>query len=170
MKVSKALLGGIFFATSLACLAHDVVHTGKPTAPAYKEQVAWGIAGDARAVTRTVELTMSDNMRFTPDRIEVQQGEVVRLVVRNGGALFHEIVIGTKEALARHAALMARFPDMNHGEPYMSHVKPGATGELVWAFNRPGEFDFACLVPGHYEAGMTGKIKVVPARSIQTKK
>jgi plastocyanin len=27
-------------------------------------------------------------------------------------------------------------------------------------FNRPGEFDFACLIAGHYQAGMVGKITV----------
>jgi len=45
----------------------------------------------------------------------------------------------------------------------MAHVAPGKTGEIVWTFNRAGEFDFACLIPGHYDAGMVGKIKVVPA-------
>ncbi len=125
-----------------------------------KEQKPWGIAGDAKSVRRTIEIIMSDNMRFTPDVIQLKQGEVLRLVVKNAGKMQHEIVLGTKAELEKHAALMLKFPNMEHDEPYMAHVKPGASSELIWHFNRPGEFDFACLLPGHYQAGMVGKIKV----------
>ena len=62
--------------------------------------------------------------------------------------------------LDEHAALMKKFPNMEHDEPYMAHVEPGKKGEIVWTFNRVGEFDFACLLPGHYEAGMRGTINV----------
>jgi uncharacterized cupredoxin-like copper-binding protein len=99
-------------------------------------------------------------MRFTPDRIEVRQGETVKFVVRNSGKVMHEFVIGTKKELDEHAALMVKFPNMEHDEPYMAHVPPGKTGEIVWTFNRAGEFEFACLIAGHYQAGMVGKIMV----------
>ena len=59
-----------------------------------------------------------------------------------------------------HAALMKKFPNMEHDEPYMAHIAPGRTGEIAWTFNRAGEFDFACLPPGHFDAGMSGRIKV----------
>jgi uncharacterized cupredoxin-like copper-binding protein len=104
---------------------------------------------------------MGDDMRFTPDRLEVRQGETVRFVLRNHGKLMHEFVIGTRKELDEHAALMIKFPGMEHDEPYMAHVAPGKTGEVIWNFNRPGEFDFACLIAGHYSAGMMGRIKVV---------
>jgi uncharacterized cupredoxin-like copper-binding protein len=107
---------------------------------------------------------MSDKMRFTPDRIEVREGETVRLVHRNGGAVMHEFVLGTKKDLDEHAALMKKFPDMEHDEPYMAHLGAGKSGEIIWTFNRSGEFEFACLMPGHYEAGMIGKIKVADAK------
>ena len=71
------------------------------------------------------------------------------------------MVIGTKTDLQEHAALMLKFPNMEHEEPYMAHVAPGKTGEIIWKFNKAGDFDFACLVAGHYQAGMVGKIKVV---------
>ena len=103
---------------------------------------------------------MDDKMRFTPDRIDVREGETVRLVHRNGGRVMHEFVLGTKQALDEHAALMLRFPNMEHDEPHMAHVGPGKTGEIVWTFNRAGEFDFACLIPGHYQAGMVGKVRI----------
>jgi uncharacterized cupredoxin-like copper-binding protein len=140
-------------------------HTDKPHAksgPAKKEQKDWGIAGDAKAARRSIAVGMADTMRFTPDRIEVQQGETVRFVVRNQGKVMHEFVIGTKAENAKHAELMVKFPTMEHDEPYMAHVPPGKTGEIVWTFNRAGEFEFACLIAGHYQAGMVGTIRVVP--------
>ncbi len=129
-------------------------------APSTREQQDWGIAGDARRVARTVELRMLDTMRFAPDRLTVKLGQTLRLRIRNSGAVRHELVIGTPSALDEHAALMARFPDMQHDEPWMAHVPPGRTGEIVWNFNREGEFAFACLIAGHYAAGMVGRITV----------
>lgn len=129
-------------------------------APSTREQQDWGIAGDARRVARTVELRMLDTMRFAPDRLTVTLGQTLRLRIRNTGAVLHELVIGTPSALDEHAALMARFPDMQHDEPWMAHVPPGQTGEIVWTFNRAGEFAFACLIAGHYQAGMVGRITV----------
>ena len=35
--------------------------------------------------------------------------------------------------------------------------------EIVWTFNRAGEFDFACLIAGHFQAGMVGKVMVTAA-------
>ena len=127
-----------------------------------KEQKPWGIAGDVGAAKRTIEITMSDTMRFSPSTINVKQGEAVRFVVRNSGKMLHEIVIGTRKELDEHAALMVKFPTMERDEPYMAHVPAGKAGELVWNFNRAGEFDFACLIAGHYQAGMVGKIRVSP--------
>jgi uncharacterized cupredoxin-like copper-binding protein len=71
----------------------------------------------------------------------------VHFVVRNDGKLLHEMVLGTQDDLAKHAELMRKFPDMEHDEPHMVHVPPGRTEIMVWQFNRPGEFRFACLVP-----------------------
>ncbi|MFO1299550.1 MAG: cupredoxin family protein [Burkholderiaceae bacterium] len=139
--------------------AHDAPRAATP-----KEQKPWGIAGDARDAKRTIEIRMLDTMRFVPDRIEVREGETVRLVLHNAGTTLHEWVLGTKPVLDEHAALMTKFPDMEHDEPYMAHVAPGRRGEIVWTFNRAGEFDFACLIAGHYQAGMVGKVRVAPKR------
>jgi uncharacterized cupredoxin-like copper-binding protein len=130
------------------------------SSPVKKEQKAWGIAGDAKAVRRTIPVGMTDDMRFSPGQIEVKQGETIRFTLKNNGKLLHEFVIGTKNDLDEHAALMVKFPKMEHDEPYMAHVPPGKTGAIVWNFNRAGDFDFACLIAGHYQAGMVGKIKV----------
>lgn len=128
-----------------------------------KEQKDWGIAGDAKAVQRTITLTMQDNMRFTPDSLRIKQGQTVRFVIKNAGQQMHELVIGTPAELDAHAALMLKFPTMEHSEPYMAHVAPGQRSALIWTFNRAGDFDFACLIAGHYQAGMVGKITVTPS-------
>ena len=133
-------------------------HPGARPAPP-PEQTDWGIAG-RRAQARTVHVRMSDAMRFTPDRLRVKQGETLRLVIHNDGRMLHEFVIGTGPVLDEHAALMQKFPDMEHDQPYMAHVPPGRTGEIVWTFNRAGAFKFACLIAGHYTAGMFGDIIV----------
>ncbi|SDN93242.1 Uncharacterized copper-binding protein, cupredoxin-like subfamily [Rhodoferax sp. OV413] len=150
---STALMAAV--GRAVASPGHD-----KPHGPVKKEQTEWGIAGDAKAVKRTVQITMLDTMRFSPDNIAVKLGETIRFRMKNTGALGHELVIGTKAKLDEHAALMAKFSTMEHDEPYMAHVGPKAAGDIVWTFNRAGNFDFACLIPGHYQAGMVGKITV----------
>lgn len=161
MQSMKTFLLGAALALPIFALAHQGQTHAKKSGPVNKEQKDWGIAGEAKAARRTIEVGMADNMRFTPDRIEVRQGETVKFVVRNSGKLMHEFVIGTKAENDKHAELMVRFPTMAHDEPYMAHVGAGQTGEIVWNFNRAGDFDFACLIAGHYQAGMVGKIKVV---------
>ena len=132
--------------------------------PAAREQMPWGIAGDATAVQRTLTLRMDDAMRFAPHHIEVREGDTVRLQVLNQGQLLHETVLGTQDTLQEHAALMQKFPGMEHDASYMAHVRAGGQGDIVWQFNRPGNFDFACLIDGHYQAGMTGTITVLPRK------
>ena len=161
MHLIKSIVLALALAHSVTAMAHGDKDHAKMAGPVKKEQKDWGIAGDARAVKRTIAISMSDNMRFTPDRIEVRQGETLKFVIRNAGKLMHEFVIGTKKELDEHAALMLKFPNMEHDEPYMAHVAPGKTGQIVWTFNRAGEFDFACLIAGHYQAGMVGKISVL---------
>ena len=119
-----------------------------------------GQPGNPAKVTRTVDIVMSDAMRYTPGNIKVKRGETIRFRVKNTGQIKHEMVLGSRAELKEHAKTMARFPEMEHDDPNAISVEPGKTGELVWRFTRAGKFDFACLVPGHFEAGMQGKIAV----------
>ena len=141
-------------------LAHgDSAHSKKTPAGA-AEETAFGRAGDPARVTRTVEVSMSDAMRFDPSEIRVKVGDTVRIVANDHGKLVHEFVLGTMDELKEHAALMRKFPNMEHNEPNMASVKPGGKEQIVWQFDKPGEFYFACLKPGHFEAGMVGKVIV----------
>ncbi|MEY5099901.1 MAG: hypothetical protein RJA36_2620 [Pseudomonadota bacterium] len=121
---------------------------------------AIGQPGAASRVDRTITVEMSDDMRFTPADIRVRQGETVRLLVRNQGQLRHELSLGSRQELLQHLEVMKRFPDMEHDEPGKVTLAPGQQGEIVWQFSKAGTVDFACLVPGHYEAGMLGAIQV----------
>ena len=152
-----------FMLTSPGAQAHNNSHPAKKAAEVKKEQKDWGIAGDTKAGLRTVTVTMTDNMRFTPDRIDVRQGETVKIVIKNSGKMLHEFVLGTTQELLAHAALMLKFPNMEHDEPYMAHVPVGKSGQIIWTFNRAGDFEFACLIAGHYQAGMKGTVKVTAA-------
>jgi len=158
------------FARRAAILAAGLAITpmagahGIGDAAAAPEQIetVFGRTGDPAKVVRTINVHMSDRMRFEPAEIKVRQGETVRLRVHNGGRALHELVLGTADELKRHAELMRRNPDMEHDAPYMAHVSPGRRGEIVWQFTQPGTYLYGCLVPGHFEAGMVGKVRVLP--------
>lgn len=119
-----------------------------------------GKPGDPAKVDRTIEVVMDDSMRFTPANIAVKKGETIRFFVKNTGKVPHEMAIGSMKELKAHAEMMRKMPQMQHAEPNMVTLQPGQRGGLVWQFDRPGTVDFACLVPGHMEAGMVGKIVV----------
>lgn len=160
-KLLQVFVLGVSLSVSQAALAHSKEEPhGKKSTEIVKEQKEWGIAGEATKATRTINVTMTDAMRFTPDKIDVKVGEIVKFVIKNDGKMMHEFVLGTKKTLDEHAAMMLKFPEMEHDEPYMAHVAPGKTGAIVWTFNRAGHFDFACLIAGHYQAGMVGTIHV----------
>lgn len=125
-----------------------------------RDEHPWGREGDPRSATRTITVDMADTMRFMPSEMKVKRGETIRFEVRNSGKQMHEMVIGTREELEKHAEMMRKHPGMEHDEPYQAHVKPGAREEITWTFTKPGTFMYGCLIPGHWEAGMKGTIVV----------
>lgn len=159
---SNALISIALGFVVTAAQAHSGAANGKPPAHAVisTDEHTFGRQGDPKWVTRTIAVDMTDAMRFAPAEITVKQGETVRFIVINKGKIMHEMVIGTMDELKAHGELMKKHPGMEHDEPYMSHVSPGKKEALVWQFTNTGEFYFACLIPGHFEAGMVGKIKV----------
>jgi uncharacterized cupredoxin-like copper-binding protein len=119
-----------------------------------------GKPGNAANVTRTVNVEMSDAMRFSPSQLTVKRGETVKFVVKNTGKIRHEMMLGTEAGLKEHAALMRKFPEMEHAEANAVTVNAGKSAQVIWQFSKTGVVDFACLEPGHYEAGMVGRIAV----------
>ncbi len=122
------------------------------------------LAGTEKKVNRTVTFEMSDDMRFSPAGISVRKGETIHFDIDNNGKLRHEFVLGTEKALKEHAELMKKFPHMEHAQSNRVTVLPGEAGEVVWQFTKAGEILFACLQPGHDDAGMKGAASVGGAK------
>jgi uncharacterized cupredoxin-like copper-binding protein len=163
MKSLFAALALALIATPGSVLAHEEKpHAKKEARPISQEETAFGREGDPKKVSRTVNVDMNDKMRFTPAELKVKRGETIRFRVKNSGQVMHEMVIGTMDELKKHAELMRKHPGMEHDEPYMAHVAPGKMETMVWQFTKAGEFHYGCLVPGHFEAGMIGKVVVTP--------
>lgn len=138
----------------------DHLHNAGIAQHAHEVDDAAGHPGAPALVNRTINVVMNDTMRFVPDEMKLRSGDTVRFVVRNNGQIRHEMVLGSAEELKEHAAMMRASPGMQHSDPNMISLDTGQQGELVWLFDRPGTYEFACLVPGHMEAGMSGKIEV----------
>jgi len=153
LAASLALVSG-------AALAHEAKHGKREPRPISTEETPFGREGDPKKATRTVRIGMADTMRFDPAELTIKRGETVRFVVRNHGKVLHEMVIGNMKELKEHAELMKKHPGMEHDEPYMAHVDPGKEQSITWQFTKAGEFYYGCLIPGHFEAGMIGKITV----------
>lgn len=125
------------------------------------EHYSAGVPGNPKQPARVVEVAMRDGdgkMEFVPDHVDVKKGEQVRFLIRNQGALKHEFTLASVADNNKHAELMKKYPDMEHDDPNAKSVDPGKTAEILWRFNKAGEFEFACLIPGHREAGMRGTV------------
>lgn len=176
----KSLAVGLLVSCGLA-LAHENEAHGAASAPAATAPDghshshgdahgdAIGVAGKPGKASRTVNVDMTDAMRFNPAGVAVKQGETIRFVVKNTGQVKHEFVLGTDKELKEHYEVMKKFPEMEHSDPSMVAVAPGKTGEVIWQFTQSGTVDFACLQPGHYDAGMKGAVSVAAAKSTATK-
>lgn len=155
----------VLIATAVAALSiTTALATGNHAGGHGEEGMAIGKpAGEAKP-KRTINVVMKDKsdggMVFEPSTIAVRQGETVRLKFRNAGEQDHEFVMDTHEAVMEHKEVMAKFPEMEHDDPNAIRLKAGERGEILWTFANAGEFSFACLIPGHYESGMKGALKV----------
>ena len=174
MKARMLMLAALVL-TPTAAFAHDETHQGmmRGMMPGMMHGMAQGghaaegghaegvgKPGDPEKVSRTIRVLMSDDMKFTPARIAVRRGETIRFAATNAGKIKHEMVIGSMAELKQHAEMMRKMPGMVHADPNMVTLAPGESGELIWQFTQAGTFDFGCLQPGHFEAGMRGEVSV----------
>lgn len=129
----------------------------------HDESFSAGEPGDPKKPARIVQVTMGEmngKMTFMPARLEVKKGEQIKFVLRNNGELDHEFVLATVAENLKHAEAMKKNPDMEHDDPNSKRLAPKKTAEIVWKFNKIGEFEYACLIPGHKESGMVGTVIV----------
>ena len=138
-----------------------------------EDKKAVGSPAEKGAETRTIDITMretdSGDMVFEPASLDIKTGEVILFNITNKGALEHEFVLDTLEENKEHKEVMAQFPDMEHDDPNSTRLKAGESDQIVWNFSNGGTFEFACLIPGHYEAGMHGGVLVAETLPTYTK-
>lgn len=139
-----------------AAIAQDASAAGGP--PGHGHGI--GEPGDPAKASRVLRIEATDDMRFRPAAISVRRDETVKFVIVNKGALRHEFMLGTAKDLKEHAAEMLKNPEMEHDDDNAVSVEAGQSRELVWRFTRSGRIDFGCLIPGHYDGGMRGRVSV----------
>jgi len=169
MKARMLMLAALAL-TPFTGYAHDDAHHGMPGMTQSQAHdgheghgghgQAVGKSGNPREVSRTIRVVMSDDMRFAPAKVNVKRGETIRFAIRNAGKIKHEMVIGSMAELKEHAEMMRKMPEMQHADPNALTLNPSKSGEVLWQFTNAGTVDFACLQPGHFEAGMMGKVLV----------
>ncbi|WP_050462507.1 cupredoxin domain-containing protein [Herbaspirillum autotrophicum] len=157
----QLLLGSLLLAGAGSALADASHHQHGASA----DSAAIGQPGSAAQVSRTVKVDMTDNMRFTPASIKVRQGETIRFVISNSGKIRHEMVFGSDADLKAHYAAMLKNPEMEHADDNQLTLAAGRTGDLIWTFSNAGLVNFACLQPGHYDAGMKGSVTVAAGKT-----
>jgi uncharacterized cupredoxin-like copper-binding protein len=138
---------------------------GIPFASAHDahEHFTVGEPGDPKKPFRVVKVTMLEDgkaMLFEPAVVQVRRGDQVRFEIFNEGSWPHEFVLATEAANRKHADVMKKFPDMEHADPNAPRLPPFASGAILWKFTQRGAFEYACLIPGHREAGMHGEVIV----------
>lgn len=150
-KLNLIAAVSVILAAPLLAAAHEGEHflAGEP--------------GNPKQPARVVKVSMREDgkkMLFEPAHITIHKGEQIRFVLFNEGFESHEFVLATFEENKKHAELMKKFPKMEHDDPNAKRLTPFTEGEIVWKFTKRGTFEYACLIPGHREAGMHGTIDV----------
>jgi uncharacterized cupredoxin-like copper-binding protein len=151
--LGTGLVAALLF--GVAVPAHVYAHEG--------EHFSAGEPGDPKKPFHIVQVTMHEGdgtMSFDPPKLDVKRGDQIKFIITNGGALAHEFILADEKDNLKHAALMQKYPDMQHDDPNGKSVEPNAKSEILWRFSKLGTFEYACLMPGHREAGMIGKVTV----------
>lgn len=156
--VRIGLLIGALALLATACVSNasgssEGAADGSPSAPG-------GYIGDPGEADRTIEVVMTDQMRYEPGSITVQQGETITFVVKNAGRIMHELMLGHETLQLEHEAEMTEPGAGPHHHPNSALVSPGETGTVTWTFSEKGEVLMGCHMPGHWAAGMVGSIEV----------
>lgn len=147
----------------LAALATPALASGSH-AGGHGEAMAAGEPGKKAQATRTIRVSMKETddgkMVFAPNTFKVRKGQTIVFSIKNAGELDHEFVLDQDDKIMEHKAMMEKFPEMEHDDPNAIRLAAGKSGEIVWKFTNDGTFKIACLVPGHFDAGMHGDVAV----------
>lgn len=159
MKTLYAILA----ATAATLLSMPAQASGTH-AGGHAEMMAAGKPGEAAHVTRSIDIIMRETddgaMIYEPNSVTVKKGDTIRFAIQNKGELEHEFVLDEHASLMKHMEVMMKAPDMEHDDPNSVRLDPGMDGEIIWTFANTGDFEFGCLIPGHYQSGMKGSVAV----------
>ncbi|MFZ5690017.1 MAG: cupredoxin domain-containing protein [Pseudomonadota bacterium] len=167
LPLLKSLKAASLTAAAVSFLSIAPVALAGPGQPGHSHshsEYSAGQPGDPKKPARIVLVTMRETdegkMIYVPDRVDVKRGEQVRFIVTNAGAIPHEFTLASTEDNLKHAEEMKKNPEMEHDDPNSKTIQPKKKAEIVWRFSKAGTFEFACLIPGHREAGMIGMVGV----------
>jgi uncharacterized cupredoxin-like copper-binding protein len=162
-QTKEYTMKAVIFGMLIAALGSPALASGSH-AGGHGEAMAVGEPGDKAKATQTIRVTMKETddgkMIFTPSTFKVRKGQTVRFAIQNAGDLDHEFVLDQEDKIMEHKAVMEKFPEMEHDDPNAIRLAAGKSGEIIWKFTNDGTFKIACLVPGHYDAGMHGDVTV----------
>lgn len=156
-KIAKQTFYSVLFS---ACLSTSLALSAGLHEGGHDKTTSLGKIGNANNISKTVEINMTDNMRYSLDNLEIKQGETVRFIVKNTGVIRHEFVLGNATEIAEHYEIMKKAPTMKHDDDQSLSLAPNTSGEIIWEFTEAGSVQFACLEIGHYDAGMKGTIVI----------
>jgi azurin len=158
------------------CLAVASLATAAAqTAPAVKTAAKPAAKSQGAATAaRTVELTVSDNMKFDKTEIAAKPGETLRIVLKSTGtmpkaAMGHNFVVvkPTVDLVEFNKAAFTERenefipPSMKAGVIANTVVVgPGETVETTFKVPAAGSYPFLCSFPGHFALGMRGTLIV----------
>ena len=163
LKTTRLLLSTACLLGSIGAMVAGSAYVRQSHAHEGHGTFSAGEPGNPKRNSRIVEITMREGdgkMMFIPNRLEFRRNEQIRFVLKNDGVLDHEFMLATVEENAKHAELMLKYPDMEHDDPNGKRLEPKQSAEILWRFTKTGTFEFACLIPGHYETGMKGVVVV----------
>lgn len=167
LPLPKPLNAALLTTAAVSFLSIAPVAVAGPGQPGHSHshsEFSAGQPGDLKKPARIVLVTMRETddgkMIYVPNRVDVKRGEQVRFIITNAGEIPHEFTLASVEDNLKHAEEMKKNPEMEHDDPNSKTIQPKKKAEIVWRFSKAGTFEFACLIPGHREAGMIGTVGV----------
>jgi uncharacterized cupredoxin-like copper-binding protein len=91
-----------------------------------------------------VQISLSE-FKIESSQTTFTTGTPYRFVIKNEGTVAHDWAIMPRGETDQSQALV---------QVGQSQLPPGATVIQDFTFTQTGDFEFACHLPGHYEAGM----------------
>lgn len=144
-------------ALTVAACGQEAAETTTPETS--ESEFTFGSPANAADADRVIEIQTTDDLKFEPADITVAAGETVTFRLSNG-AVVHDFTLGDQATQGEHEAEMSEMSGMAHEEPNVATIPAGETVDFTWTFGEEGTVLIGCHQPGHYAAGMTGRITV----------